>query len=150
MAIGTVPPLVAEVPLAAGHPGRSPMHRPGDGASGGDASPPLPTPVAAAEPAGTVSAATPLDRVVAAALARQDGIAHLFAAAAALSTRGGADLPYALQDALAKLAGLPLGEPPDAIALRALILRSGLFHEALAMGGRCPRRPSTSSRWSRR
>jgi hypothetical protein len=128
MAIGVVGPVVAEAPLATGHPGRPPSQRPGDGASGGGP--------AGAPPPESVerAAATPLDRVVAAALSRQDGLAPLFAAAAALLVRG-RELPATTQDAIARLVALALADPPDGAALRALVARSGLFHEALAMAG---------------
>jgi hypothetical protein len=134
MAIGTVGPVVAEAPLATGHPGRPPSQRPGDG-SAGSGSAGLPPAAGALSPDPVErAAATPLDRVVAAALARQDGLAPLFAAAAALVARGGA-LPAPAQDAIARLLGLALADPPDGAALRALVARSGLFHEAMMMAG---------------
>jgi hypothetical protein len=133
MAIVTVGPVGAEAPLATGHPGRPPSQRPGDGPAGGGPSGGSQPSVAAADPS-PAPQATPLDRVVASALARQDGLAHLFAAAAALSARGGT-LPGSLADALSALSGLALADPPDGDALRTALTRSGLFHEALVLGG---------------
>jgi hypothetical protein len=132
MAIGTVGPVSAEAPLATGHPSRPPSHRPGEGAGGGTAAGGS-APASDSTEAAVHAAATPFDRVIAAALARQDGLAHLFAAAAALGGRGGDELPRPLSDALAALAGLVLDDPPDGAALKAAFARAGLFHEALVL-----------------
>ncbi|HUG60408.1 MAG TPA: flagellar hook-length control protein FliK [Methylomirabilota bacterium] len=129
MAIGSVPPVIPEAPVPVGHPGR-PFTRPGgaETGGGGSAGPAVP------DVSATLPSATPLDRVVAAALARQDGLARLFAGVAALA-RSGDDLPSALQAALSRLTGTALRDPPDAAALRAAVARFGLFHEALALAG---------------
>ncbi len=129
MAIRTIQPVIPEAPVPVQHGRPAQRFDAGAGAAGGSSAsqPPL------APPGGQpVPEASPLDRLVAAALARQGGLARLFAGAAQMA-KAGDDLPAALETALARLAGAVLSSPPDAEALRAAVARFGLFHEALAL-----------------
>lgn len=131
MAIRTVLPVIPEAPVPVQH-GRSSFQRP-DTQPGGQ--PAQPSAAALPDAASILPASTPLDRVVAAALARQDGLARLFAGASALAARD-ASLPQPLVAALARLAGTALSKPPDGAAVRTAVGAFGLFHEAIALAGR--------------
>lgn len=121
MAIGTLPPVIGEVPVGVGQHGRPaprPDHPP--------AAPAAPATSTVGTP--TLPTSTVLDLAVAAALGHQDGLGPVFAAAMALAGRPG--LPSPVADALSALLAARLGGAPvTPEALRNSVARSGLFHE---------------------
>jgi hypothetical protein len=126
MAIGTLPPVIPEVPLNAGQPGPRPPRPERTAAPGGDAT---------ATTAATMPLRTVLGSAVAAALGSQDGFGPLYAALSALAGRP--DLPPAVADAVEAVLSFRLGAGPTGASLTAGDLRravalSGLFHERAA------------------
>ncbi len=129
MAIGTLPPVIGEVPVSTGQPGRQSLRPERDLSTrpGADAS------ARATAASATLPQTGALEEAVAAALGRQDGLAPVFAAGAALA---GTTVPSPLiARALEALAALVLAGAPDAAALRRAVEASGLFHESRLAAG---------------